>query len=140
MKPAFGDDITYAMAHGTTMSFRLFLCMASLLQASAYFLQAPGWWSAPVFVAMNQLVPLHWWGGLYLIAGLLGAWRVLSPSSRPLIAYAVNAYVLSIWSAGWIVRLALGWTSLFSLYTVVVVFAFWVLVRTEATHRDTRTA
>lgn len=140
MKPTFGDDITYAIKYGTTMSFRLFLCMASLMQAAAYFLQAPGWWSAPVFVAMHQVFPLHYWGFLYLTAGLLGAWRMLSPHSRPLWAYIINSYVLAVWSAGWIVRMLLGWTSVFSICTMVVLFAFWVLVRTEATHRDSRTA
>lgn len=135
-----GDDVAYALKFGTTLVARLFLAFAALLHGAALLTDGPGWWRSPDYAFVFLIVPELHWGGAFVAAGLLGCWRLISPRSRPIFAYAVNAYVLGVWNATLIARLFVSWDTLLSTYTAFSALAFWCLIRTEATPRDTRTA
>lgn len=135
-----GDDLAYALKYGTTLVPRLFLSFAALFHGAALLISGPGWWRAAEYAFVFKIVPELHWGLAFLLAGLLGCWRLISPRSRPVYAYIVNAYVLGVWNATLIARLFVGWDSLLSTYTAFSALAFWCLIRTEATPRDTRTA
>lgn len=140
MTPLDSDGIRRALNEGTTLTTRFFLSIAGLLQGAGYLLKAPSWLSAPVYQSYNAVVPIEAWGVAFMTVGALGMWRVLSPRARPGAAWAVNILVALVWNVGLAARLLLGTSSLLSMYTAVALMAFWCLLRTEATTRDTRTA
>jgi len=138
--PFAPDNVRRALNEGTTLTMRMFLALCALAQGGAHLFGAPTFLNSPAFQAMNSVIPVHWWGWAFMAIGILGTWRVCSWTSRPLWAWGVNIATMLVWSIGLIARLQLGPMSLLSIYTVVVLAAFWCLLRTEATERDTRTA
>lgn len=134
------EDLRYALNSGTTLTMRALLSFAATLQGLGYLAEAPNWLSAAAYADLNELIPFPVWGAAYLTVGVAGMWRVLSKNSRPGLAWAVNIATSLVWTSGLIVRLLLGPSSLLSLYTAIAIAAFWCLLRTEATERDTRTA
>lgn len=134
------DCLRRAFREGTTLPTRLFLSVAGILQGAGYLVRAPNWLSAPVYQTYNAIFTIDMWGAVYLTAGGLGLWRVFSPRSRPGFAWAVNLFVCLVWTTGLAARLLMGGTSLLSIYSAVTMMAFWCLLRTEATVRDTNTA
>lgn len=137
----FNDDIRKAINVGTTLTTRLWLSMAGLLQGSAFLLQSPSWLSHPSFNALNAALPIQVWGVSFVSVGVLGLWRALSSTGRPKWAWLINVITCNVWACAVCVRFyGTGPTSLLSLYTVFALIALWVLVRTESTTRDTETA
>lgn len=134
------DDINYAIKFGTTLNSRLFLALAATFQGAGYLIRAPASWASPIIETIDGVLSLQWWGVLYLTAGILGVWRVLDPVSRPRCGFIVNMLVFAVYVAGLAARLLLGAEAALSFYTIFPLVAFWVLLRTEATHRDSNTA
>ncbi len=135
------DTLRTALNVGQTLSTRFWLSLAALAQGGAFMLQSPSWLSHPSFAALNEILPLFYWGSAFVGIGLLGMWRVLSPKPRPRVAWAVNTLMTNLWSVTVMIRFfGTGPISLCSIYTVCALMAMWCLVRTEATHRDTQSA
>lgn len=135
------DDIRTALNVGTTLTSRMWLSAAGLLQGLGFLLQSPSWLSHAAFQSLNSVLPLWVWGASFCIVGSLGMWRVFSNKSRPMWAWLVNFLTVNVWSLAVAVRYyGTGPVSFCSLYTVFTLVAFWVMLRTEATKRDTETA
>lgn len=137
---AWFADLRVALNEGTTMPTRYFVSVAAMLEGGGYMLKSPGWLSHPVYDGLNAVVDIRWWGVAYMLAGLGMFWRVVSPASRPLTAWAVNIYAALIWSTGMCTRMMIGAESVLSTYTALTIAVWWLLLRTEATSRDTRVA
>ena len=133
-------DLRLALNEGTTMPVRFFVALAASLQGAGYLLKSPDWLSHPVYDGLNAVVDIRWWGAAYLLAGLGMLWRTISPRSRPLTAWTINIFATLIWSTGMFTRLMIGVESIFSTYTALTMAMWWLLMRTEATPRDTRVA
>lgn len=136
----FPDDLRRALNEGTTLTVRAILSLCALAQSAAHFLGAPSFMNSPAYSAMNAVIPVTYWGCAFGTIGILGWWRVWSNESKPLAAWVTNILTLLVWSLGLVARLKMGTLSLVSVYTVITLAAFWCLLRTEATDRDTRTA
>lgn len=134
------DNLSRALNEGTTLVPRFFLSLATLFQAAGYLTHSPSWLGAKVYVGLNAVVPLHYWGAVYALAGVLGLWRCLAPTARPGLAWITNILVMLVWSTGLVTRLMIGPKTVLSVYTAVTLMALWCLLRTEATLRDTRSA
>ncbi len=134
------ENLRFALNAGNNLMSRFWLSLASLLTGTGVFVGAKSWLHAPSYLALAELFPPPVWGVLFLLAGVTGLWRVLSLASRPWAAWAVNIYMAFIWTVATVARLHAGPESLASVHTVCALMALWCLTRTEATHRDTRTA
>ena len=133
-------DLRLALNEGTTMPTRFFLALAATLQGAGYLLKSPGWLSHPVYDGLNAVVDIRWWGVAYIVAGLAMLWRAISPVSRPYVAWTINIYAALIWSTGMFTRMMIGPESILATYTALTIAMWWLLLRTEATPRDTRVA
>lgn len=141
MSVRISDDFRAALNVGTTLTTRVWLGLAMMLYGFGFFLNQENWLLSPSFKALNNVIPLQYWGVAYILAGLLGLWRTMSAKSHPLCGWFVNTYIFVVWFVSCIVRFwGIGPFSLLSLHTAFLFMAAWCLVRTEATVRDTETA
>lgn len=135
------DSWRLALNVGTTLTTRIWISAASVLHGLGFFLKQESWLDHPSYQALLKVVPYGYWGMAFIIAGVLGFWRVFSPGSKPICAWIINGYVVTLWSFQMGVGLwGIGSLSVLSTHTILLIMAAWCFVRTEATNRDTETA
>ena len=130
------NNLRQSLNVGSTAAVRFWLALAALLTGAGHLTQSPGWWSHERLLILYEVVPQPMWGWGYIIAGVLGVWRVLDPHPRMVPAFAVNIIMALVWTAGLVARMTTGVGTLLSAYTVVTLMSHWVLLRTAATPRD----
>jgi hypothetical protein len=99
-----------------------------------------------VFAALRRgdrylYLPLECWQWMAYILSALMIWRVVRHRSRPRVAWCINSATVLFWGAIVVGRVqADGWSAAASGATATFLMAAWVLLRTEATLRDTEQA
>ena len=140
MTPSPLNELRMSLNYGSTMSLRFFLALAALMQSAGYVFGASAWSGHPLHSAAVEIFPVVVWGIAYGVVGALGMWRVLDPRSHPRCAWFVNTLTCFVWMTGLVARARIGPETLLSTYSVVALISVVCLLRTEATHRDTRLA
>ncbi len=135
------DSLRLALNVGTTITTRFWVALQSLLLGGQLLVAAPETFSPIGRRIFFWSVPNHFWAGALFVSGMLMLWRVLSPTPRPLWAWASNGLSAFVWGAIVASRIVYtGATGLLAYYTLVWLMATWVLMRTGATRRDVESA
>lgn len=86
---AWRRRLTDLVVYSETTPSRITMTIASLLWG--LLLLWPGeTFDAPRYEFMRAIAPERWWGAAFLIIGICLGWRALSPTERPILAFAVN--------------------------------------------------
>lgn len=130
-------DFRGALNAGTTLTTRFWISLFSIcLGLQLVFSPA-----SPGYVALFITVPIVYWSIALISSGTMMMWRVLAGKPRPVIAWISNSFTCFVWTMVVLSKFfALGAGSLVSSSTVIMLMSAWVLLRTEATHRDGETA
>lgn len=130
-------DFRGALNAGTTLTTRFWVSLFSLSLGLQLLFANP----SPGYLALFLTVPIPYWSGALISSGALMMWRVLAGKPRPVVAWFSNSFTCWVWTMVVVSRFfALGGESLVSSPTVIMIMSAWVLLRTEATHRDGETA
>lgn len=135
------EDIRQALNLGTTLTTRLWVSMFSMILGFQLLTGQPSLFSYAGYKAMTDTIPLHWWGGMFLVCGALMAWRIFTRKSRPIYGWISNILTCVAWTLLVVSRIwYIGFSAVISTSTVVCIMCAWLVVRTEATERDIKTA
>lgn len=130
-----------ALSVGTTLTTRLWVSLFSIVLAAQIAYGQPSMFSHVGLQTFFMLVPATAWAYALGFSGVVMLWRTVSGHSRPWVAWMSNSLTFSLWSSIVLMRFVLiGAPSLASSSTVVALMSAWLLLRTEATVRDTETA